>query len=158
MQTQNWDISLLTDNCEWRQKNREGRVIFRNTYFIHLGYTNLSCKENKQRRMPVPCSCPQQRLIAQGDIDFRTQSDYPHFFPQQAGILLEIIAFSLREKFVFITHVSFNIEQWTSPSHFGRFCWRWDKARIGLSKQVITFSIPVKQLCFWQGFLRKETA
>lgn len=114
MPTQNWDISLLMDNCKWQRKNREGRVIFRNTYFVDLGYTNLSCKENKQRRMPVPCWCPWQCLIAQEDTDFRTQSNYPHLLPQWAGILMKRIAFSLRQKFVFITHVSFNIEQYDS--------------------------------------------
>lgn len=75
--------------------------------------------------MPVPCPCPWQCLIAQGDIDFRTQSNYPHLLPQGAGILMEIIAFSLRQKFVFITHVSFNIEQYNSllqgPVIWGNF-------------------------------------
>lgn len=50
--------------------------------------------------------------MVQEDIDFKTRSDCPYLHPQQASILMEITAFSLKTKFVFITHVSFNIEQY----------------------------------------------
>lgn len=107
MHTQNWDTPDGQLQVIAEKQRRQGYFY---EYLFHRFRLHKSFTQREQRT-PAPCSCPSQCLIAQGDRDFRTQSDYPQHLPQQAGIHMEIIAFSLRQKFVIITHVSFNIEQ-----------------------------------------------